>query len=221
MLLVSPGWSWGWFLVEMQDQKSISNKKDYIDLATLKNGCYFTTRTLSNLATEYSETTAMYKSKQSKLVGEIVMTAGTYYSNRSHFARSSWVRTRTITIVFLRANFFSMTWCSAKAPCRAKRLISVNIESDIKNCKIYPICLWRHLSEPLALLASQQSQTIVERSQNYYQKRGEYQNFQWCVRNLTNFVALLKQAINWETSLNRETAGFEPNFLATSHSANG
>ena len=63
----------------MQDQKSISNKKEYIDLATLKNGCYFTTRTLSNFATEYSETTAMYKSKQSKLVGEIVMTAGAYH----------------------------------------------------------------------------------------------------------------------------------------------
>ncbi|KAI0342296.1 DNA mismatch repair protein [Trametopsis cervina] len=66
------------FRISKNDQKSINNKKEYIDLATLKNGCYFTTRKLSNLAAEYTETTAMYKSKQSKLVGEIVNIAATY-----------------------------------------------------------------------------------------------------------------------------------------------
>ncbi|KAI0689572.1 muts domain V-domain-containing protein [Cytidiella melzeri] len=66
------------FRISKNDQKSIANKKEYIDLATLKNGCYFSTRKLSNLAGEYTETTAAYKSKQSKLVGEIVAIAATY-----------------------------------------------------------------------------------------------------------------------------------------------
>ncbi|KAI0797257.1 DNA mismatch repair protein [Irpex lacteus] len=66
------------FRISKNDQKSIANKKEYTDLATLKSGCYFTTRKLSSLATEYAETTAQYKAKQGKLVGEIVMTAATY-----------------------------------------------------------------------------------------------------------------------------------------------
>jgi DNA mismatch repair ATPase MutS len=62
-------------------EDSISNKKEYVDLATLKNGCYFSTRKLSTLATEYTETTAAYKSKQGKLVGEIVAIVGKYISS--------------------------------------------------------------------------------------------------------------------------------------------
>lgn len=61
-----------------QDQKSIAKKRSYIELSTLKNGLYFTTVKLKELATEYQETVAKYKAKQSKLVGEIVGIAATY-----------------------------------------------------------------------------------------------------------------------------------------------
>ncbi|THH01168.1 hypothetical protein EW026_g1487 [Hermanssonia centrifuga] len=66
------------FRVSKNDQKSFSGKKEFIDLSTLKNGWFFTTRKLKNLAVEYQETTSAYKVKQSKLVGEIVAIANTY-----------------------------------------------------------------------------------------------------------------------------------------------
>lgn len=59
-----------------QDQKSIANNKNYTDLATLKNGCHFTTATLSTLAAEYNEKTAAYRAAQGKLVSKIVDIAG-------------------------------------------------------------------------------------------------------------------------------------------------
>ena len=57
----------------------MAKNKEYIELATLKTGSYFTTRKLKNLAVEYQETTAQYKAKQSKLVSEIVSIASKYH----------------------------------------------------------------------------------------------------------------------------------------------
>lgn len=62
-----------------QDLKKISkDTKTYPELGTLKSGVFFTTRKLKTLSTQFSETTAEYKKKQSKLVGEIVAIAGRY-----------------------------------------------------------------------------------------------------------------------------------------------
>ena len=61
-----------------QDQKFIAKKRMYVELSTLKTGLFFTTVKLKELATEYQETVAKYKAKQSKLVGEIVGIAATY-----------------------------------------------------------------------------------------------------------------------------------------------
>ena len=56
----------------MQDAKAIHNDKKYIELGTLKNGAYFTTRKLKEYAEEYQETTDAYSRTQSGLVKEVV-----------------------------------------------------------------------------------------------------------------------------------------------------
>ena len=50
----------------------ISGKKKYFDLGTLKNGAFFTTTTLRELANDYQETTQAYSKTQSGLVKEVV-----------------------------------------------------------------------------------------------------------------------------------------------------
>ncbi|KIP09722.1 hypothetical protein PHLGIDRAFT_300246 [Phlebiopsis gigantea 11061_1 CR5-6] len=67
------------FRMSKNDLKKISkDTKTYPELGTLKSGVFFTTRKLKTLSTQFSETTAEYKKKQSKLVGEIVAIAATY-----------------------------------------------------------------------------------------------------------------------------------------------
>ncbi|CCL99791.1 uncharacterized protein FIBRA_01813 [Fibroporia radiculosa] len=67
------------FRVTKNDSKVIAKqKKKYTELCTLKNGVFFTTRTLKELATDYQETTEMYAKTQSGLVKEVVNIASTY-----------------------------------------------------------------------------------------------------------------------------------------------
>ena len=55
-----------------QDGKGLHREKKYIELGTLKNGVYFTTRALKDLATEYKEITDLYARTQQELVSHIV-----------------------------------------------------------------------------------------------------------------------------------------------------
>ena len=48
----------------------------YIELGTLKNGVYFTTRALKELSSDYMETTEAYAKTQRELVGHVVQIAG-------------------------------------------------------------------------------------------------------------------------------------------------
>lgn len=73
----SPNWGYC-FRMSKNDSKKIEKDRAYTELGQLKNGVFFTTRALKDLAEEYSETVAKYKAKQSKLVGEIVAIAATY-----------------------------------------------------------------------------------------------------------------------------------------------
>ena len=49
----------------------------YIELTTLKNGVYFTTSKLKELAVDYQETIESYTRAQRELVGNVVEIAGT------------------------------------------------------------------------------------------------------------------------------------------------
>lgn len=59
-----------------QDWKSVTGNK-YIELGTLKNGVYFTTKTLKELSSDYMETTEAYAKTQRELVVHVVQIAGT------------------------------------------------------------------------------------------------------------------------------------------------
>lgn len=50
----------------------------YIELNTLKNGVFFTTRKLKDLAESYQETTELYSRTQRELVGHVVQIACEY-----------------------------------------------------------------------------------------------------------------------------------------------
>ncbi|KAJ3492212.1 hypothetical protein NLI96_g140 [Meripilus lineatus] len=66
------------FRVSKNDGKGLHKEKRYIELGTLKNGVYFSTRTLKDLATEYKEITDLYSRTQRELVSHIVEIASTY-----------------------------------------------------------------------------------------------------------------------------------------------
>lgn len=53
----------------------LNKNSKYIDLATIKSGVFFTTKTLKELANDYQETTEMYSRTQSGLVKEVVSIA--------------------------------------------------------------------------------------------------------------------------------------------------
>ncbi|OBZ78347.1 DNA mismatch repair protein msh-2 [Grifola frondosa] len=66
------------FRITKNDAKAIFGKKKYIELTTLKNGVFFTTKALKELATDYQEATESYQRTQSGLVKEVVNIASTY-----------------------------------------------------------------------------------------------------------------------------------------------
>ncbi|KAI0746952.1 DNA mismatch repair protein [Daedaleopsis nitida] len=67
------------FRVTKNDWKLLQNEpRKYIELGTMKSGVFFTTRTLKELSTEYSELTERYTRTQSGLVKEVVNIASTY-----------------------------------------------------------------------------------------------------------------------------------------------
>ncbi|KAL4247478.1 DNA mismatch repair protein MSH3 [Abortiporus biennis] len=66
------------FRVSKNDWKSVQGNKKYIELTTLKNGVFFTTSTLKELANDYQEITAAYQRTQRELVGHVVEIASTY-----------------------------------------------------------------------------------------------------------------------------------------------
>ncbi|KAI8922577.1 muts domain V-domain-containing protein [Powellomyces hirtus] len=55
-----------------KDASIIRNKREYIELATRKDGVYFTTSALRRLSDEYAQLSAEYESTQSKLVKEVI-----------------------------------------------------------------------------------------------------------------------------------------------------
>ncbi|KAI0711342.1 DNA mismatch repair protein [Earliella scabrosa] len=67
------------FRVTKNDAKLLQkNPRKWIELGTQKSGMFFTTSTLKNLSTEYSEITEQYSRTQSGLVTEVVNIASTY-----------------------------------------------------------------------------------------------------------------------------------------------
>ncbi|KAI8818608.1 muts domain V-domain-containing protein [Fimicolochytrium jonesii] len=62
-----------------KDAAIIRNKREYIELATRKDGVYFTTSTLRRLSEEYAQLSAEYESTQSKLVKEVIEITGSYF----------------------------------------------------------------------------------------------------------------------------------------------
>ena len=64
-----------------QDAKLLQkNPRKWIELGTQKSGMFFTTSTLKNLSTEYSEITEQYSRTQSGLVKEVVNIACMFYA---------------------------------------------------------------------------------------------------------------------------------------------
>ncbi|OSD08187.1 DNA mismatch repair protein [Trametes coccinea BRFM310] len=67
------------FRVTKGDAKVLQDEpRKWIELGALKSGVFFTTSTLKNLSTEYSEITEQYQRTQSGLVKEVVNIASTY-----------------------------------------------------------------------------------------------------------------------------------------------
>ncbi|KAI9065630.1 DNA mismatch repair protein [Trametes sanguinea] len=67
------------FRVTKGDAKVLQDEpRKWIELGALKSGVFFTTSTLKNLSTEYSEITEKYQRTQSGLVKEVVNIASTY-----------------------------------------------------------------------------------------------------------------------------------------------
>ncbi|OLL22825.1 DNA mismatch repair protein msh-2 [Neolecta irregularis DAH-3] len=64
--------------VTRTDSACLRGKKEYIDLATQKNGVIFTTKKLMSLSKEYEECQRSYKSHQAGLVKEVVEIAASY-----------------------------------------------------------------------------------------------------------------------------------------------
>lgn len=66
----------GWcFRLTRAEAGSIRNHKDYKEVATMKNGVYFTTSTLQDLNREFDRSTQTYNKTQSGLVDEVVAVA--------------------------------------------------------------------------------------------------------------------------------------------------
>ncbi|EGP86933.1 uncharacterized protein MYCGRDRAFT_72798 [Zymoseptoria tritici IPO323] len=69
----------GWCLRLTRNEASvIRNKKSYTELATQKNGTYFTTSTLSDLRREFEQLNENYTRTQTGLVAEVVNVAASY-----------------------------------------------------------------------------------------------------------------------------------------------
>ncbi|QDS71889.1 MutS-like protein [Venturia effusa] len=69
----------GWCLrLTRTEATCIRNKRQYSEIATMKNGVYFTTSTLASLRREFDQLTSNYNRTQSGLVSEVVNVAASY-----------------------------------------------------------------------------------------------------------------------------------------------
>jgi DNA mismatch repair ATPase MutS len=69
----------GWcFRLTRAEAGSIRNQKSYREIATMKNGVYFTTNFLQDLNREFDKATQTYNKTQSGLVDEVVAVASEF-----------------------------------------------------------------------------------------------------------------------------------------------
>ncbi|CAI2185182.1 8035_t:CDS:10, partial [Funneliformis geosporum] len=66
------------FRITRNDASCISGKKQYLELATQRNGVFFTTTKLRQLSTSYFDSLDLYEKEQSLLVKEVIDIAASY-----------------------------------------------------------------------------------------------------------------------------------------------
>ncbi|KAJ3300092.1 MutS-like protein [Borealophlyctis nickersoniae] len=71
---------YGYYLrLSRNDSSKIRGNRDYIELATRKDGVYFTTSTLKKLSDTFTDLSAEYEKLQGNLVKEVIGTTSTYF----------------------------------------------------------------------------------------------------------------------------------------------
>ena len=99
------------FRLTRNEAGSIRNKKEYKEIATQKNGVYFTTNTLKDLNRDTDQATQNYDRTQRGLVDEVVAVAGEYHDPAPMFAEVA------KSISFLLPRVGTACWCSSSSRC--------------------------------------------------------------------------------------------------------